>query len=164
MYKVESITTKRTGTTTQGKPYTIRSVKFEGNDESYDTFDELEVGQSYEGEIIANPNPKYGSSFKLKKSRVGGNFASKTQDINKAIEKKATNIQVAQERKNENINESANWRDAVMIVNTLLDKKLLVNGIDLLEPAELEKIIKSKIIDWKTWFEDKKNPVSEPPF
>lgn len=164
MYKIESITVKRSGTTSQGKPYTIRSVKFDGSDESYDTFDELEVGQTYEGEIIANPNPKYGSSFKVKKSRVGGNFASKTQDINKAIEKKATNIQVAQDRANTNMTEAANWRDAVTIVNTLVDRDMLVNGSKLLEPSEYEKIIRNKINDWKAWFAEQKEPGSQPPF
>lgn len=114
--------------------------------------------------IVSNKNPRYNSTLKVNKPSGMANFASKSAPIEKAMKDKATNIQVAQDRANTNMTEAANWRDAVMIVNTLVDKDMLVNGSKLLEPSEYEKIIRNKINNWKAWFAEQKEPGSQPPF
>ena len=124
----------------------------------------LVEGQELEGTIVPNKNPKYNDTLKITKTSQKPNFGSKTQDIQKAMKAKEVGIQVAQERKNGSIEEAANWRDAVMIVNTLLANKVLVDGIDLLNHNELERLVKNSIINWKNWFSDMKNPQGEPPF
>lgn len=150
--------------TSTGKPQQIVSVDNNPQQLTY-WGNDLEEGQDFSGEIVPPSDPKYKPSLRaVKTSSKGSNFSSRSAPIEKAMKDKATNIQVAQERKNGSIEEAANWRDATMIVNTLLANKVLVDGIDLLNHTELQKVVRNSIISWKNWFAEQKDPTSQPPF
>lgn len=150
--------------TSTGKPQQIVSIDDNPQQLTY-WGNDLEEGQTFNGEIVPPSDPKYKPSLRaVKTASRTSNFTSRTSTIEKAVKDKATNIQVAQERKNGSIEEAANWRDAVMIVNTLLANKVLVDGIDLLNHNELDTVVKNSIISWKNWFAEKKDPNSNPPF
>lgn len=90
--KVESIVIKKEGQY-DGKPYKIYTVT-DATGTSYDTFDYLEPGQEYEGEI--KENPPYSPQFKLNKENGGGKkFPGKNYDFEKkrvALEQTVTLI------------------------------------------------------------------------
>jgi hypothetical protein len=67
-----------------GKPWTVWEYTAEtdrSDSEKLDSFDDLEVGKEYEGEIVKPSNPAYNDSFKLNKPK--GGFKTKNYDFEK---------------------------------------------------------------------------------
>lgn len=73
---MEKVTVKKiTGIKEGGEPpKTWKITKFvDQNDRKLDTFDQVEEGKEYEGEVESNSNPAYSAKFKVNKpKRFGG--------------------------------------------------------------------------------------------
>lgn len=126
---------------------------------------DLQEGQEVDATVVPARDSKYNPTLKINKDapRTSKN-APATKEIEKVMETKNTNIRLAQERSNDNMVEAANWRDAVMIVNTLLAGKILIEGMELFDHNEMNKIVKKSITDWHDWFANQKDPTNKPPF
>ena len=91
-----SITEKKTGTTAQGKPYTIYEVT-DSDGNKYDSFEKLTTNVEIEVEFTPNKNPQYNGSIKPKteKKPFSGGFGAKAFD--KDFEAKKHALQMAVE-------------------------------------------------------------------
>lgn len=140
-YTVTTLEKKVAGS---GKPYIKATVK-DGMDEEHNVtifstfpnFETITFDTVLEAEMQTENDPKYGISKKLwppKENRPAGG------GMGRVMEKKAEAIGKAQDRKEEGIRVSSTFRDASMIVASMVHGGLLRTEMDIKE-------------EWRKWRE-----------
>lgn len=111
-------------TTSTGKPQQIVSVD---NNPQKLTFwgNTLIEGQNFVGEIVPPNDPKYNPTLReAKTSARTGNFASKTKDMEKIMDKKQEGVKASQDTKWEHITRSGSITNGTNLTIAMLDHKI----------------------------------------
>ncbi len=156
-----TITKIESKTTSTGKAMKTATLKDEGGTEiekvaiwsSYPDFANLAEGSTIVAEIETKVNGQY-TNLSLKSPATGNFGASKTTQINNAMEKKADMITKAQDNKGESIKIAGTMRDAVLCAIAEYNKD--PHNLDTLE----QLITKWRRTLWFEW----ENTNDFPPF
>lgn len=105
---------------------------------------DLEEGQEFNGEIVPPSDPKYKPSLRaIKKASGRANFASKSRDIEKVMDKKQEGIKASQEAKFDGIARAGALRLATDIVIAQIEHGIYNNEgmMSSLKPDEVRRLI-----------------------
>jgi len=115
--------------------------------EVFPNFDEIQAGRDVEGEIWQSSGGKwYLFAPRAEKPATGRSGAFKSQQITQAQDRKAQDIGKTLDRKEESIKLASAQRDAVLIVNTILQQSTSTGEFGK------DEEIKTEIIKWRNWF------------